>query len=200
MSVEKLNDELEFAASQGPDTAVMTTQETVRAVLAEVGVIYVLADGSHVTGERAVDLYDDELARCKRVSSELADCRADLARMAISHESERMAKIERGDMLCACQDELAKVKSDLRAIEEGAADRNEVIDNLALLLRRTSNRLPPFDPLRVQVIDYLKRHSLAGVILRPMDTDKPLPASDLADMKEAGVLASPNGRDDRRSP
>ena len=78
MSVEKLNDELEFAASQGPDVAIMTTQETVRAVLAEVGVIYVLADGCHVTGERAVDLYDDELARCKRVSSELADCRAEL--------------------------------------------------------------------------------------------------------------------------
>jgi len=77
MSVEKLNDELEFAASQGPDVAVMTTQETVRAVLAEVGVVYVLANGSHVTGERAVDLYDDENERCRRVSAELADCRAD---------------------------------------------------------------------------------------------------------------------------
>lgn len=91
MSVEKLNDELEFAASQGPGVAIMTTQETVRAVLAEVGVIYVLADGCHVTGERAVDLYDDELARCKRVSSELAGCRADMAALAISHDKVKSA-------------------------------------------------------------------------------------------------------------
>lgn len=39
---------------------VMTTQETVRAVLAEIDPVLVAANGDTLTGERAVDLLDSE--------------------------------------------------------------------------------------------------------------------------------------------
>lgn len=132
MSVEKLNDELEFAASQGPDTAVMTTQETVRAVLAEVGVIYVLADGGHVTGERAVDLYDDELARCKRVSSELADCRSELDARNKTLAIQRDALLSARGALCA-----AAIKDGTLAIIDAALSSPNVPDQQRALERTT---------------------------------------------------------------
>ena len=109
MSVEKLNDELEFAASQGPDVAVMTTQETVRAVLAEVGMIYVTAHGDHITGERAVDLYDCELERCRRTSSELADCKQSL-----TAERERSRVLR--EALTQAREELRQQKLDMHAM------------------------------------------------------------------------------------
>lgn len=44
---------------------------------------------------------------------------------------------------------------------------SEVIDNLALLLRRTSRKLHPTDPLRTQCVVYLKSIGQAGQPLRP---------------------------------
>jgi len=40
------------------------------------------------------------------------------------------------------------------------------VENLALLLRRVSRHLPQDNPLRKQVIDYLKDRKLTGKILR----------------------------------
>lgn len=61
---------------------------------------------------------------------------------------------------------LAQDHGIIAGMEEGANELNEVNDNLVLLLRRTSRRLPPFDPLRVQAVDFLKRIGQAGNELR----------------------------------
>jgi hypothetical protein len=61
---------------------------------------------------------------------------------------------------------LAQDHGIIAGMEEGANELNEVNDSLVLLLRRTSRRLPPFDPLRVQAVDYLKRIGQAGNELR----------------------------------
>jgi hypothetical protein len=54
-------------------------------------------------------------------------------------------------------------------------------DNLVLLLRRTSRRLPPFDPLRVQAVDYLKRIGQAGNELRGVTAERAERAEEIAD-------------------
>lgn len=51
--------------------------------------------------------------------------------------------------------------------EDAAGDMREVIDNLALLLRRASRKLDPSDPLRTQCVSYLKEIGQAGQPLRP---------------------------------
>lgn len=40
------------------------------------------------------------------------------------------------------------------------------LEDVAALLRRVSWHLPQSNPLYIQVIDFLKRHKLAGKILR----------------------------------
>lgn len=75
LSNERLKSDLAFAESLGPDTAVMTTQEAVRAVLADAEMVWVTADGSHITGERAVDLYDDQKATNRRLIEEREEMR-----------------------------------------------------------------------------------------------------------------------------
>lgn len=54
----------------------------------------------------------------------------------------------------------------VREYEDAASDMREVIDNLALLLRRTSRKLLPTDPLRTQCVEYLKRIGQTGQPLR----------------------------------
>lgn len=64
----------------------------------------------------------------------------------------------------------AKVEAEFPTAEEyegAAGDMREVIDNLALLLRRTSRRLDPRDRLRTECVDYLKKIGQAGQPLRP---------------------------------
>jgi len=83
----------------------------------------------------------------------------------------------------------------LREIEEGANDMHEAHDNLALLLRRAARKIDPRDPLRTECVAYLKRIGQAGNPLRGVTAAQdaePLPASDLTDMREAGVLSSVN--------
>lgn len=81
----------------------------------------------------------------------------------------------------------------LREIEEGASDMHEAFDNLALLLRRAARKIDPRDPLRTECVAYLKHIGQAGNPLRGVtaaEDAEPLPASDIADMRDAGVLAS----------
>lgn len=108
----------------------------------------------------------------------------------------------------------------LRGIEAGVNYMHEAHDDLALMLRRAARKIDPRDPLRTECVAYLKRIGQAGNPLRGVTTIKdpvgemerivfppnkqvsrgvtaaqdadPLPASDLTDMREAGVLSSVN--------
>jgi hypothetical protein len=75
VSIERLRSDLKFAASQGPDFAVMTTQEAVRAAFAEAHALYITNDGSIITGDRAAELYDDECIRHAKAREENARLR-----------------------------------------------------------------------------------------------------------------------------
>ena len=83
MSVEQFKADLNFAASQGSNVAVMTTQEACRAVLAEAEAVYVVSDFCTVTGQRAAELYDDELLRNKKLAEENAGLRDALRQVAV---------------------------------------------------------------------------------------------------------------------
>ena len=106
-------------------------------------------------------------------------------------------KNQRDQMRWEKREQLADALDAAVALYDAASDMHETIDNLALLLRRAARKIDPRDPLRTQCVAYLKRIGQAGNPLRGVtaaEDAEPLPASDLTDMREAGVLVSPNIR------
>lgn len=86
--IKELHGDLAFSANQGPNYAVMTTQERLRAALVELDLlratpggateIHVLEDGGHVTGERAANLLDDERRSHRRTIQDLVKAETEL--------------------------------------------------------------------------------------------------------------------------
>lgn len=104
-----------------------------------------------------------------------------------------LLKNHRDQMRWEKRERLADALDAAVALQEAASDVHEVNDNLALLLRRAARKIDPRDPLRTECVAYLKRIGQAGNPLRGVTAAQdaePLPASDIADMRDAGVLAS----------